>query len=245
MSCARNRWPPMPTKRRSWPTSQCAPVACWLKPCTTAITRWPIGCAISCGAKRSALEQLTAYACVPIFRGSDIRYQYELGGGALMDLGCYAIDLLRLMAGSEPEVISAEALLAGPAVDRAMRAELPFCQRRIGAYGLFDVVEEFSAGRSAGPRPARLAQSYESLRPAFIAFSALERRRPQASRKNPPWRNDLLLPIATFVEAVRNGSPLETDAANAVATLRVIDSIYRRAGLPPRGLAPEVVGLQR
>eukprot|EP01102_Stenamoeba_stenopodia_P018787 TRINITY_DN694_c0_g5_i1.p1 TRINITY_DN694_c0_g5~~TRINITY_DN694_c0_g5_i1.p1 ORF type:complete len:456 (-),score=108.36 TRINITY_DN694_c0_g5_i1:113-1480(-) len=33
--------------------------------------------------------------CIPIFNGKDIRYDYNLGGGALMDTGCYAINCAR------------------------------------------------------------------------------------------------------------------------------------------------------
>jgi len=36
---------------------------------------------------------------IPIFSGDDIRYNYDLGGGAMMDTGCYAINCLRLLAG--------------------------------------------------------------------------------------------------------------------------------------------------
>ena len=41
-----------------------------------------------------------------------------------MDVGCYAIHMNRLVAGSEPTVVRATARLAKPNVDRWMRAEL-------------------------------------------------------------------------------------------------------------------------
>ncbi|KAK1230606.1 hypothetical protein PQX77_006301 [Marasmius sp. AFHP31] len=45
----------------------------------------------------------------------DIRYHYDLGGGALMDLGCYTISCLRYLAGSSPsEVVSATSELHRP-----------------------------------------------------------------------------------------------------------------------------------
>ncbi|MBN1763672.1 MAG: Gfo/Idh/MocA family oxidoreductase [Sedimentisphaerales bacterium] len=35
-------------------------------------------------------------------RPGDIRYEPDLGGGALLDLGCYCVNLIRRMAGTEP-----------------------------------------------------------------------------------------------------------------------------------------------
>ena len=49
-----------------------------------------------------------------------------LAGGATMDVGTYTVHIARLLAGSEPEVVSAEARLRTPDVDRAMRAEFQF-----------------------------------------------------------------------------------------------------------------------
>ena len=42
----------------------------------------------------------------------NIRYDYGLGGGATMDTGCYAVHMLRHLAGAEPEVTRAEARLS-------------------------------------------------------------------------------------------------------------------------------------
>lgn len=40
---------------------------------------------------------------------NDIRYQKELGGGALMDAGCYCVNIARLLTGAEPTSVQAEA----------------------------------------------------------------------------------------------------------------------------------------
>ncbi len=49
-----------------------------------------------------------------------------------MDVGSYAIHMLRTLAGAEPEVVSAEARLSSPGVDRWMRADLRFADGRTG-----------------------------------------------------------------------------------------------------------------
>ena len=56
---------------------------------------------------------------------SDIRYSFPLGGGALMDGGCYAADCLRLLGPGEPEVTGALAdPVPGRPVDRSMAVRL-------------------------------------------------------------------------------------------------------------------------
>ena len=57
----------------------------------------------------------------PLWKKGDIRYQLALAGGATMDMGCYPVSLLRLLTPG-PRVISAEAKLSSPGVDRAMDA---------------------------------------------------------------------------------------------------------------------------
>ncbi|KAI9448778.1 NAD-P-binding protein [Lactarius psammicola] len=65
-----------------------------------------------------------------IFIGdSDIRMVYDLGGGAMMDMGCYAMSMSRYLAGADPtKVISAnaEVLPKFPRVDVGTTATLAF-----------------------------------------------------------------------------------------------------------------------
>lgn len=54
---------------------------------------------------------------LPLFNGHPLRLR-ALAGGASMDVGCYAVHVLRLLAGEEPEVVSATAKLQKPHIDR-------------------------------------------------------------------------------------------------------------------------------
>jgi predicted dehydrogenase len=61
------------------------------------------------GAARIALGELRhvqATLCFPLPRFSDIRYNFGLAGGALMDAGCYAVNLVRLLGGGGEPVSS-------------------------------------------------------------------------------------------------------------------------------------------
>ncbi len=58
----------------------------------------------------------------------NIRRQYALGGGALMDAGCYAMNALRTLLGEPGRVVEAAAQVepGDPRVDAGMRATLDF-----------------------------------------------------------------------------------------------------------------------
>ncbi|MEO0576308.1 MAG: Gfo/Idh/MocA family oxidoreductase [Pseudomonadota bacterium] len=56
----------------------------------------------------------------------ELRYVPTLGGGAMMDLGCYPLHWVRMVAGSEPTVHDAKARWHDSGVDDAMRASLTF-----------------------------------------------------------------------------------------------------------------------
>jgi predicted dehydrogenase len=72
--------------------------------------------------------QITMKMPYGLFSKNDIRYNYDLGGGAAMDMGCYTVSYSRWLSGSEPIVKSAQAetLPGKPDVDRAMVADLVF-----------------------------------------------------------------------------------------------------------------------
>ncbi|MFM9735625.1 Gfo/Idh/MocA family protein, partial [Streptomyces niveiscabiei] len=72
------------------------------------------------------LRTVDAFFRARLRPASDIRWQLDLAGGCLMDIGCYPLHLMRTLTGEEPEVVSAEALERFPDVDRTMLAHLRF-----------------------------------------------------------------------------------------------------------------------
>src|SRR5688572_7443520 len=56
----------------------------------------------------------------------ELRYIEALGGGALMDLGCYCMHWIRTVAVDEPSIVSASARCGSPGVDLDVDAELAF-----------------------------------------------------------------------------------------------------------------------
>ncbi|MFD1051321.1 Gfo/Idh/MocA family protein, partial [Kibdelosporangium lantanae] len=73
------------------------------------------------------VEHVSVRVHMPIPNRNNIRWKYELGGGAMMDLGVYAVTVLRTLAGMEvAAVLSATGRTRTPLVDRCVTAEVCF-----------------------------------------------------------------------------------------------------------------------
>ncbi len=180
------------------------------------------------------VRRIESWLCAPIPRRGDIRYSWPLAGGAMMDMGCYAVNLVRLLAGAEPNVVSARALHRSPDVDRAMSAELEFPD------GVSAAVHCSMWSHSVLHLTTRIRGDDGELT-AFNPFaphlfgrlavrSAHATRRERASRR-PTYAYQL----DAFCDAVLRGRPLPTPADDAVANMTVIDAVYRAASMRPRG----------
>ncbi len=180
------------------------------------------------------VRHIEAMLCFPLPFFNDIRYSWELAGGAMMDAGCYTVNMVRWLAGAEPEVVSAEARLAKPNVDRYMRAELRLPGGRTARVtaSMFSArlfaIKAWAVG-SGGEMSVfnpLAPQFYHSLKIVKPGSTTRERIRGDATYTHQ---------LRAFAEHVRGGKPMSSDARDGVANMRVIDAIYRAAGLPPRG----------
>jgi predicted dehydrogenase len=180
------------------------------------------------------VRRVEVATCIPFAIPGDIRYRLDLAGGALMDIGCYAVNILRFLAGAEPEVVSAEARLASPGVDRWMRAELRFPDGSSGrvtaalfSARLLDVRARVigEAGRMDVLNPLA-PHVFHRLRVRGARGARSERARGEASYTHQ---------LRAFRAWVREGVRMPSDGADGVANMRAIDAIYEKAGLPRRG----------
>jgi predicted dehydrogenase len=180
------------------------------------------------------LEHVEAALCFPLPRFSDIRYQYDLGGGATMDVGTYTVHLARLLGLEEPTVTSARAKLRTPDVDRAMTAELAFPSGHTGritcSMWSSDILK--TVVRARGTRgelhvinPTN-PHVWHRMRVKIDGASRTER-----FTRRPTYEFQL----DAFTAAVLRGEPTLTPPSDSIANMRVLDAIYVAAGMQPRG----------
>jgi predicted dehydrogenase len=179
------------------------------------------------------LERVEVVMCFPLPKFSDIRYNYSLAGGATMDAGCYAVHMARTFGGGTPEVVSAQAKLRDPQVDRAMTAELRFPGGHTGRVrcSMWSSHLLQVSARVVGDRGA-----LRVLNPvAPQIFHRLSVRSADGKRvERLTRRASYAYQLDAFAAAVLRGDPVMTTPEDAVENMTVIDAIYRAAGLPLR-----------
>lgn len=174
-----------------------------------------------------------AIFCVPVPPGKDIRWNLALGGGGLLDVGYYPVRLLRELFG-EPIVTQARARARG-GIDRSLEADLLFPQDIRGT-----IVSSIWSRRLFASKlevtgtggKMTVSFPYHPQMGAKITLRTPDRR----WRETPDRTSTYVLQLRAFVDAVRHGAPIRTDAPAALRQMQVLDSIYRTAGMAPRGL---------
>lgn len=182
------------------------------------------------------IEHVEAQFCFPLVLRNDIRYRWDLAGGAMMDAGCYTISMLRHLTGEEPEVVSARAatLRRDPRIDRRMDAEFRFPGGATGSISasLFSRTLVKLAARVRGSRGE--IKVFNPLAPQFVnrvavkADGGTEKRR---FTREPTYNFQL----RAFCAAVLEGQPMLTPPLDAVRNMELVDAVYHAAGLPRRG----------
>jgi len=176
--------------------------------------------------------------CFPLPRFADIRYQYDLAGGALMDAGCYALHCARLLGPGEPEVTGAEALTLDRdrRIDRAMKVHLRF---PTGAVGLAHTSMWSSTflrirARVVGERGELTVANFAA--PQYfhrVTVRVDGRTRREKVAGEPTYTCQL----RAFERAVGGDvSANLTPPSDSIQTMSLIDAAYAAAGLPLRGV---------
>jgi predicted dehydrogenase len=180
------------------------------------------------------IQHIDAQFCFLLPAPNNIRFNYELAGGALMDCGCYPVSLIRYLAESEPKVERAEARLFAPQVDRRMSADLSFADGRT-AHLVCDLLSPrlFRSSLKVEGDQGRLHVT-NPYHPHWFNWLSVRGRNGSYAR-HIAGENVYALQLRAFIKAIRGEMKLNTDPSDAIGNMRVIDAIYEKAGLRQRG----------
>lgn len=161
-------------------------------------------------------------------RPQDIRLKAVLGGGSLMDVGCYALNLSRLIYEREPRSARAQVVVPeGAEVEHAAAAILDFGadqkavldssfqwprQQRaeiMGTEGTLILDKPFTPGQA------------EAVARLIVGDETIERRFPGVEQYR--------LQVEHFASCVREGVPLATPPEDAIGNAAAIEMIYAAA----------------
>jgi predicted dehydrogenase len=169
----------------------------------------------------------------------DPRWSLEMAGGALMDLGCYGLHVMRSLGrpsvpgvGGPPSILGARAEQRAPGVDAWCDVELGFPGGATGLATHSMVAEDYSfVIRIVGTTGEVLVHDFikpntdDRLTLTTAAGTTVER-----LGTRPSYTHQL----AAFAAHVERGVPLPFGTADAVANMAFVDDAYRAAGMRPR-----------
>lgn len=182
-----------------------------------------------------SVRALEADFFIPLFlRPRDIRYDYALGGGALMDTGCYCVNLLRWLGKGEPQPLAVRTRKISPRVDRLLRAELHFAN---------GITAKLGCSLAAFPPVKIYARVVGDAGELYIlnpfiphVFNGLRIETKTGTRRERLTREPTYnFQLRAFLGATRGADTNITDARDGVKNMQVIDAIYQSAGMKVRG----------
>ncbi len=160
----------------------------------------------------------------------DFRLSFALGGGAGLDLGCYAAFMLRFMLDAEPIVTRARHRIISPNVDRWMSAELAL---GAGARGSISCCFRGFVRSRLGVTIVFEKGSTKWSKKGLVCESAGQTKVIAVTRGSTFARQ-----LEAFVTAIQGDHTAILPPEESVATMRVIDSMYEKSGLAQRGSQP-------
>lgn len=185
---------------------------------------------------------------IPYFAGS-LRHEAALGGGAMMDLGCYPLHWVRTLmlteSAQEPEVVSANCISAGAnsggqQIDLSMQAQLQFANGAIADIGSSmaehlsrspdtSLVLEGSMG-SIEVSGLITPQQGNSIK---VITAGAERQYTVPGRSTS--HSTYYYQLQHVKDCLQGRATALTGGADAISNMRLLDQIYQQAGLLSRG----------
>lgn len=183
---------------------------------------------------------------IPIFSSSDIRYNYSLGGGAMMDTGCYTVNCLRYLLNDEVEVISATPtkLSKDDRIDQDMNVQLKTRNGNITASldtSLWQIVPKITIDIIGRDNSSNICVT-NWVAPHMLYNSVIidSKDGHQTKQYFPRNRTTYGYMLEAFADAILNNNPsaILTDGRDAIKNMQLIDEIYTKAGMTPRETLP-------
>jgi xylose dehydrogenase (NAD/NADP) len=165
-----------------------------------------------------------SFQLAAVHGAEDARFDPDLDGGSLMDVGCYCLSAIRLLAG-EPERLQGQQLLGPSGVDVCFAAALALPDGRLGHFDCGFVLPSRSELEVVGEEASLFV-----AQPFQIRSPGIELRRPDGSE----WiavepANSYRLELENVSDAIRGEAPLLLGREDALGQARAIEALYRSA----------------
>jgi predicted dehydrogenase len=175
-----------------------------------------------------SLEIVRSAFTFRLTKPGNIRWSAELGGGALMDVGCYCVNVSRTVAGAEPVEATAWAEWADSGVDARLAGMLRFDTGPVAQFDCSLTMERRELCEIAG------TDGSLTLDGAFLPGTGetgirLHRGREPEAVETVAGADEYRLMVEHFADCALYGKPVRYPPSEAAANMRVIDALYRSA----------------
>jgi xylose dehydrogenase (NAD/NADP) len=163
-------------------------------------------------------------------KGNNARLQGEMGGGALLDVGCYCVSVARWFMGMEPTAVQAQAVYHPNGVDMHLAGSLRFAENglaTIEASFISSLQQTYSVLGSEGaielPHDAFIPWEREAV------FTVRGKDQEVGQKHVMPGVDEYLLMVEHFADAVLGKETLAFTPEESVRNMRVLDSLAEAA----------------
>jgi predicted dehydrogenase len=190
---------------------------------------------LAAGGELGDIHHVEVRMAMPAPAAGDPRWSLELAGGALMDLGCYGLHIMRHLGArglGRPAITAAHASPRDPGVDEWCDVELRFPSGATGLSANSMTAEDYSFTINVvGTKGDALVHDF--IRPH--TDDRITIRTPAGPRvEHLGTRPSYTYQLEAFAAHVLEGAPLPIGVDDAVQNMHYVDTAYRAAGMQPR-----------
>jgi predicted dehydrogenase len=163
-------------------------------------------------------------------RGNNARLKAEMGGGALLDVGCYCVSVAQWLMEAEPTAVQAQAVYHSSGVDMHLVGSLRFPGdglATIEASFISSLQQTYSVSGSEGaielPHDAFIPWEREA------AFTVRGKNQEVGQKHLTPGADEYQLMVEHFADAALGREPLTLKPEESVCTIRVLDGLAEAA----------------
>ncbi|MCV7346154.1 Gfo/Idh/MocA family protein [Mycolicibacterium rhodesiae] len=190
---------------------------------------------LATGGELGEVRHVEVRMAMPAPEPDDPRWSLDLAGGALMDLGCYGLHIMRQLGGrglGRPAITAAHASQRSPGVDEWCDVELRFPSGATGCSANTMISDSFSFTlKVVGTKGDALAHDF--IKPHVD--DRITVRTPGGTRvEHLGTRASYTYQLEAFAAHVQDRVPLPIGIEDAVQNMHYVDAAYRAAGMSPR-----------
>ena len=162
--------------------------------------------------------------------GNNARLKPEMGGGALLDVGCYSVSVARWLMGTEPTELQAQAVYHPSGVDVHLVGSLRFPENALATFEASftsALQQTYSVVGSEGaielPHDAFIPWEKEAV------FSVRGKNQEVGQKHITEGADEYQRMVEHFADAVLTGAELELSPEESVRNMRVLDALAEAA----------------